>query len=94
MLFKGNGKKIDDGILPREFYSAAKTAGLKYLRFRDFRHTFAERLTQAADDLDIVQKLGRWKNISAVRRYVPHFRERVRPGVKVLERISKKLAQI
>jgi integrase len=50
---------MDGGNLRRGFYSAAKKASLKDLRFHDLRHTFATRLAQAGVDLYTIQKLGR-----------------------------------
>lgn len=94
VFFNGNEKKIDDGDLRRGFYSAAKKAGLKHLRFHDLRHTFATRLTQSGVDLYTVQKLGRWKSIPMITRYAHHYPESLRSGVKVLDRIGKKLARI
>ncbi|MFH1758104.1 MAG: tyrosine-type recombinase/integrase [Pseudomonadota bacterium] len=73
------------------FYSAAKKAGLKHLRFHDLRHTFATRLVQAGVDIYTVQKLGRWKNISMVMRYAHHHPESLRSGVEVLDRIGRSI---
>lgn len=78
----------------RAFYSAAKKAKVKKLRFHDLRHTFATRLVQAGVDLYTVQKLGRWKNVSMIMRYAHHYPESLRSGVEVLDQFSKKLSQI
>jgi integrase len=91
VFFNGNEKRIDDGDLRRGFYLAVKKAGLKHLRFHDLRHTFATRLIQAGVDLYTVQKLGRWKNISMVMRYAHHYPESLRSGVRVLDKIDKKI---
>jgi len=57
-------------------------------RFHDLRHTFATRLVQAGVDIYIVQKLGRWKNISMVMRYAHHYPESLRSGVEVLDKLG------
>lgn len=90
----GNGQRIDDGNLRRAFYSAVRKAKIRKLRFHDLRHTFATRLVQAGVDLYMVQKLGRWKNISMIMRYAHHYPESLRSGVEVLDQFSKKLSQI
>ena len=86
-----SGGKIDPGNLRKSFYAVVKKASLKPLRFHDLRHTFATRLAQVGVDLYMVQKLGRWKNVSMIMRYAHHYPESLRSGVEVLDQFSKKV---
>ena len=64
-----------------------KKADVKRFRFHNLRHTFATRLVQAGEDIDTVQKLGRWKTISMVMRYAHHHPESLRAGIEILDRV-------
>jgi integrase len=88
VFYNGNSGRIDGGNLRRAFYSVAKKAKIRRLRFHDLRHTFATRLVQAGVDLYTVQKLGRWKNISMIMRYAHHYPESLRSGVEVLDKLG------
>jgi len=88
VFYNGNCGRIDGGDLRRAFYSVAKKAKIKRLRFHDLRHTFATRLVQAGVDIYTVQRLGRWKNISMVMRYAHHYPESLRSGVEVLDKLG------
>ena len=48
----------------------AKVAGVKDAHPHKFRATFATRLLQSGVDLKTVQKLGGWKNLESVMRYL------------------------
>jgi hypothetical protein len=64
-----------------------REAGVVRYRFNDRPHTFVTRLIQAVVDVYTVQKLGRWKTISMVVRYVHHQSECLRGGAEVLDRL-------
>ena len=91
------GTRINARNLLRAFCAAIEKAGIKTLRWHDLRHTFATRLVQEGTDIYTVQKLGRWKDISIVKRYAHHSPESLRSGIEVLdkekEKISTNLAQ-
>jgi site-specific recombinase XerD len=85
-FYTENGTPINARNLLRVFYPATKKAGLQDIRWHDAtRHTSATRFVQAGVDINTVQKLGRWKNISMVMRYAHHYPESLRPGVEVLD---------
>lgn len=54
-IFTFRGKSIKD--IRTAFKNACKRAGIKNLRFHDFRHTFATRLVLSGVDLATVSKL-------------------------------------
>ncbi|HMK77516.1 MAG TPA: site-specific integrase [Thermodesulfobacteriota bacterium] len=90
VFYTQNGTPIHARNLLRAFYSAAKKAGVRGIRWHDAtRHTFATRLAQAGVDIYTIQKLGRWKSISMVMRYAHHYPESLRPGVEVLDEQRK-----
>jgi len=89
VFYSNNFKRINARNLMRAFYSATKKAGINCLRFHDLRHTFATRLVQAGVDIYMVQKLGRWRNISMVMRYAHHYSESLRSGILVLDKLSQ-----
>ncbi len=91
------GKRILTSNLIRAFHTAIEKAGIAKLRFHDLRHTFATRLVQNGVDLYRVQKLGRWKDTSMIKRYAHHYAESLRPGVETMDKegpsVSTNLAQ-
>ncbi|MCX5814014.1 MAG: site-specific integrase [Proteobacteria bacterium] len=93
VFFNGQGNKIDARNLLRTFYRVCKNAKIENLRFHDLRHTFATRLVQTGVDLYTVQKLGRWKDISMIKRYAHHCSESLRPGVEKLDEFITILSQ-
>ena len=87
------GNRINTRNLLRAFYSSCDKAKIQNLRFHDLRYTFATRLVQAGVDLYTVQKLGRWKTITMLKRYAHHCPESLRLGVEVLDKFSTILSQ-
>ena len=89
VFLNGAGHPRNARNLLRVFYPAMRKAGITRFRFHDLRHTFATRLIQAGVDVYTVQKLGRWKTISMVLRYVHHQPESLRGGAEVLDRLRR-----
>ncbi|MBN2059929.1 MAG: tyrosine-type recombinase/integrase [Deltaproteobacteria bacterium] len=56
---------------------------------RPSAHTFAMWLRQNGVDLYTVQKLGRWKTVTMVRRYAHHHTETLRASVEKLDEVKK-----
>lgn len=52
------------------FTDLARKTGIPDLRFHDLRHTAATRLIDAGVPWPIVQALGGWRSVSAMRRYI------------------------
>jgi integrase len=90
VFYNSVGRPVNVWTLISAFHRSIKSAGLKYLRFHDLRHTFATRLVQAGVDIYTVQKLGRWKTISMVMRYAHHYPESLRSGIETLDREKEK----
>jgi integrase len=86
------GTRINARNLLRAFYTATKKVGIEGLRWHDLRHTFATRLVQDGVDVYTIQKLGRWKEISMVKRYAHHSPESLRSGVEVLDKVREKIS--
>ena len=86
------GTRINARNLLRAFYTATKKAGIEGLRWHDLRHTFATRLVQDGVDVYTIQKLGRWKEISMVKRYAHHSPESLRSGVEALDKVREKIS--
>ena len=92
VFFTSKGTKISARNLLRSFYRATKKAGIEGFRWHDLRHTFATRLVQEKVDIYTIQKLGRWKDISMVKRYAHHSSESLRAAVEVLDKVRKKIS--
>ena len=86
------GTRMSARNLLRAFYAATERAGLKGLRWHDLRHTFATRLVQEGTDIYTVQRLGRWKDISMVKRYAHHSPESLRSGIGALDKKDKQIS--
>ncbi len=81
----GNGTKIMNRNLLREFYKALKKANIHNFRFHDLRHTFATRLVQAGVDIYTVAKLMGHKDLKSTQRYAHYNTESLRQFVEVLD---------
>lgn len=86
------GTPISARNLLRVFYTATKKAGIESLRWHDLRHTFATRLVRGEVDIYTIQRLGRWKDISMVKRYAHHSTESLRSGVEVLDKVRENIS--
>ena len=86
MVFPSNtGTRMSNRNLFRAFANATDRAKVNNFRFHDLRHTFATRLVQSGVEIYAVQMLGRWKNISMVRRYAHHNVESLRSSIEVMD---------
>lgn len=67
-VFVFRGRPVDDcnGL---SFKTAAKAAGLDWLRWHDLRHTWASWHVQSGTPLHVLQELGGWKSLAMVQRY-------------------------
>jgi len=92
VFFTSKGTRISCRNLLRAFYTANKKVGIEGFRWHDLRHTFATRLVQERVDIYTIQRLGRWKDISMVKRYAHHSPESLRAGVEVLDKVIKKIS--
>ena len=92
VFFTSKGTRVSARNLLRAFYIATKKAGIESFRWHDLRHTFATRMVQERVDIYTIQRLGRWKDISMVKRYAHHSSESLRAGVEVLDKVRKKIS--
>lgn len=60
------------------FKKATKAAGLEWLRWHDFRHTWASWHVQSGTPLHVLQELGGWKSLAMVQRYAHLSTEHLR----------------
>jgi integrase len=79
------GRKVNINTLKWALEAALNKTGIEGLRFHDLRHTFASRLAQNGIDPYSIQKLMGHTSFSATQRYVHHFVESLRRGIKSLE---------
>lgn len=84
----GNGTRILQTNLQREFWKALKKAGIENFRFHDLRHTFATRLVQNGVDLYTVARLLGHKDVKTTQRYAHHCTESLGQSIKILDNFS------
>jgi integrase len=85
VFFSGAETKIDARNLLRALYSACEKAEIEGVDFHTLRHTFCSRLLQRGVPIYDVMKLGRWKDMSMIRRYGHLNSESLRPGIETLD---------
>lgn len=66
---------------------ALNRAGIADFRWHDLRHTWASWLRQNGESLDVIEKLGGWKDSKMPRRYSHISTEHLAPHVAVLDRL-------
>jgi len=79
------GRPFEEGGVSHAFMRAARSAGLKNVRFHDLRHSFASRLVQAGVPLNNVRELLGHRSMAMVLRYSHLAPSNLRDAIDAME---------